>query len=458
MAGGLKDYNLGYERTLAQIKDVLAANAHLYVGVQVSCVAHLKNGGWRNALCVIRGLPRELGPQPARQKQEYPEIKFLERVIPPGELPGILNELKSKQLSFDSENVEFGQHGISLGSYELLPSENDYSTLPGYFYEAGSDSIAISQEPLIDYRAPFFPSAYHAVHDWVNIRNFHQDRDSRMGAVLIFLPECRTRLSLLAISDGILKVGTPSASTAETLALKVVGSFREKGGGNRTISERLGDKPLEIPVLETLDSLELYLVGADNRIFDYHREGPFYSRGYRRLMAKDNAPDSNGLVVQRAIESGETETVEFKPYIELGNPKLKEVVETTVAFANTRGGAILLGVNDHCVVEGVEKEVGRIAMKTGKPIEEALKTYVGGLRQRVIGDLNRTLPLTFSEERADGHRVLVITVPEGPEKPYFQPQSKIVYIRRGANNVVANPETEIPALGRMDPGIAMGWR
>jgi len=42
--------------------------------------------------------------------------------------------------------------------------------------------------------------------------------------------------------------------------------------------------------------------------------------------------------LRKLIKSGETETVEFKATFD------KEVLETSVAFANTRGGVILIGV------------------------------------------------------------------------------------------------------------------
>jgi ATP-dependent DNA helicase RecG len=49
----------------------------------------------------------------------------------------------------------------------------------------------------------------------------------------------------------------------------------------------------------------------------------------------------------KLIRSGESETVEFK--LSFG----KEVIETAVSFANTKGGYIFIGLNDDGSAKGV---------------------------------------------------------------------------------------------------------
>ena len=52
--------------------------------------------------------------------------------------------------------------------------------------------------------------------------------------------------------------------------------------------------------------------------------------------------------LQRFISQGESETIEFKTSFS------KEVIETVVAFANTKGGSIFIGVGDDGVILGVQ--------------------------------------------------------------------------------------------------------
>lgn len=51
--------------------------------------------------------------------------------------------------------------------------------------------------------------------------------------------------------------------------------------------------------------------------------------------------------MNRLIESGESQTVEFKTSF------YRETIETLVAFANAQGGTVLVGVADDGLVKGV---------------------------------------------------------------------------------------------------------
>ncbi|MEK7196193.1 MAG: ATP-binding protein, partial [Nitrospirota bacterium] len=52
--------------------------------------------------------------------------------------------------------------------------------------------------------------------------------------------------------------------------------------------------------------------------------------------------------MKKALASGESETVEFKTSFD------KNTIETLVAFANTRGGDVLIGVSDRGELKGIQ--------------------------------------------------------------------------------------------------------
>jgi len=75
--------------------------------------------------------------------------------------------------------------------------------------------------------------------------------------------------------------------------------------------------------------------------------------------------------IAELIRKGEGETIEFKRSL----AELREIVETICAFSNTRGGIVLVGVNDKGEVVGVdvsrstiENLVSRIARETNPRI------------------------------------------------------------------------------------------
>ena len=59
--------------------------------------------------------------------------------------------------------------------------------------------------------------------------------------------------------------------------------------------------------------------------------------------------------LRKLIKSGESETVEFKASFD------KEILETSAAFANTKGGVILIGVSDRGDIKGVQ--IGKETLK-----------------------------------------------------------------------------------------------
>ncbi|MBU3928899.1 MAG: putative DNA binding domain-containing protein, partial [Bacteroidetes bacterium] len=99
--------------------------------------------------------------------------------------------------------------------------------------------------------------------------------------------------------------------------------------------------------------------------------------------------------ISKLIELGESETLEFK--ISFG----KEVLETVCAFANTKGGIIIIGVSDDVIVQGVE---------TGK---ETLQNIQNQIKQGIQPNV---IPEVYSTEN-EGKLLIIINVDEFPVKP-----------------------------------------
>jgi len=109
------------------------------------------------------------------------------------------------------------------------------------------------------------------------------------------------------------------------------------------------------------------------------------------------------------LQHGESQSLEFKSSFD------RETVETVVAFANTTGGTVLIGVADDGSVKGVT--IGK----------ESLNEWLGQIKSStspsVIPDLE---PVTI-----DGRNVVVIRVAEYPVKPI---STKGKYFKRIASS------------------------
>jgi len=97
----------------------------------------------------------------------------------------------------------------------------------------------------------------------------------------------------------------------------------------------------------------------------------------------------------KLIESGESETIEFKATFD------REVIETATAFANTKGGVILIGVSDNGEIEGIQ--IGK----------ETLRDWVNQISQGTDPRVIPEVEFNQTEEK----NVAVIRIKESPIKP-----------------------------------------
>ena len=101
--------------------------------------------------------------------------------------------------------------------------------------------------------------------------------------------------------------------------------------------------------------------------------------------------------LRKLIKSGESETVELKASFS------KEILETSGAFANTKGGAILIGISDKGQVKGIQ--IGK----------ETVRDWANQISQSTEP---RIIP-EIEIGTIDGKNVAVIWIKEFPIKPVF---------------------------------------
>lgn len=106
--------------------------------------------------------------------------------------------------------------------------------------------------------------------------------------------------------------------------------------------------------------------------------------------------------VEKIIDQGENETTEFK--LELPKNHM-EFAETMIAFSNLRGGLILVGIDDHGEVRGLQDP-------DAAKVEERIQNF-----SREFCDP----PVKFMLRKMDlhGKAIIAIEIPEGPAKPYW---------------------------------------
>lgn len=126
------------------------------------------------------------------------------------------------------------------------------------------------------------------------------------------------------------------------------------------------------------------------------------------------------IFIKNLILEGEGQRLDFKYNIS----SAAKIAKTLVAFANSDGGRLLIGVKDNGNIVGVESEE-EIYM-----IELAAESYC---RPPVTVEMN---PIEI-----DGKVVLEVVVPRSVDRPHFAKDESgkwLVYIRKDDENLLAN--------------------
>ncbi|HEX3007865.1 MAG TPA: ATP-binding protein [Bacteroidales bacterium] len=124
--------------------------------------------------------------------------------------------------------------------------------------------------------------------------------------------------------------------------------------------------------------------------------------------------------IRKLIESGESQTLDFK--FEISDSK--KIAKTFVAFANTDGGTLLIGVKDNGSIAGVRSE------EEYYMIEAASKMYC-----------KPEVPFQTRRWNIDGKTILELNIPKSSQKPHFaltEDKRWMVYIRVNDQNLLAN--------------------
>ena len=125
--------------------------------------------------------------------------------------------------------------------------------------------------------------------------------------------------------------------------------------------------------------------------------------------------------IEELIERGEGETLDFKHSIN----DSKKIARSVSAFANTRGGILLIGVKDNGAIAGVNSD------EEYYMVEAAAQLYC-----------KPEVPFEVKKWTVVGKTVLEVTIKPSAEKPHLAPDkngSYLAFVRIADENFVASP-------------------
>ncbi len=128
------------------------------------------------------------------------------------------------------------------------------------------------------------------------------------------------------------------------------------------------------------------------------------------------------------IAAGEDSTREFKADMRNGESLASEMA----AFANSEGGAIFIGVADDGSTPGLAREdVARINQMISNAASQLVRSPLAVQTENVL--------------LASGRIVIVLTVPKGIDKPYFD-KNGVIWLKCGADKRRINSKEELRRL------------
>jgi predicted HTH transcriptional regulator len=123
----------------------------------------------------------------------------------------------------------------------------------------------------------------------------------------------------------------------------------------------------------------------------------------------------------------ESKNIEFKEMLPKDSEKF---IKTIIAFANTQGGSLIIGVEDGTrTVKGIE--------------EESIFRMMDSISNAVSDSCVPQIIPNIEPYTINGRNVIVVTVAPGPNRPYYiksKGKEHSTYIRVGATSRLASPE------------------
>ncbi|NPC49216.1 ATP-binding protein [Corallococcus sp. AB032C] len=374
--------------------------------------------------------------QAARSSIQYPKLSFVEEWV-----DGASASIARISELFAGVGVVDGV-SISLEKSSTWPQEPhrwnpSYTGWKEWHFRSdlhrfeGIGESALPGDPVLLKGEPPFLNGVHAMHEWMwkdGSAWKRRDDESPLWAVLTILPDTRIRIARAEWSKGRLLIEMEIRHPERRYEVQVFYA---------------GSQSKRHDIVEASSVVELDVPGGSELIgiFVLDEEGGLLAR--KRLeRSGELLSDVGGVAtdeqkVLSELAGGENEYVEFKPFVEQKDGKEAELVKTVVAFSNSKGGRLYVGVDDNGTPQGVS-DLKKAAKRQDDNVEIAIKAIRDRLDQLFQREVKPAPRCGFRVHDKEGRPVVVVDVKEGDQKPYANAQNEY-FVRRGASSMRPEP-------------------
>lgn len=182
-----------------------------------------------------------------------------------------------------------GPHAFSFEaqfgfSDQYESSNNEYGRWPGTLFNIAARYSILPNGPLWHHELPSHDSAYDAIREYIKLLRFNDFSDSRLGHILVYVPNFNAQIERLALTGNDLAISVAGASKHEDLIFEVLCSDgKRKQRQKRHLSGKTEHVSLDFKPLE----LHVLLFSQSGQLIDFHDETLMFSRGCNAVLPKE---------------------------------------------------------------------------------------------------------------------------------------------------------------------------
>jgi hypothetical protein len=310
---------------------------------------------------------------------------------------------------------------------------------PSWLYTASADSrngeqrLFLEQQPTASRGLVPFLSPADAVRCWI----FREPRSDSMThdvpyqeQFLVVIPDTRARFISGRWRPGTLELTMEVNSSSHDLELQIIHVGSEKRSANYPVQA----EPMVLEIPEDARELILYVVHKNGDLVCTHS----LNGVYRSFGEFEDEVDESAECAQE-LQRGENETREFKSFVTPKDYQEFELVKTVVAFANTDGGTLFLGVDDEGVPLGIAA-----ARECFKKTRDPIDAQRARLKSLITESTKPVPAVVYKTTEVNGSPIVIAEVKKSSS--VCSTHDNRVYVRRGATSRLADPATELPSL------------
>ncbi len=230
----------------------------------------------------------------------------------------------------------------------------------------------------------------------------------------IIIPDHRARIRQLRTQARELIV-TIERHTSAPLCLCTAGASGSSEEFSRVIELTSETGSVELPFAP--QRLDVWVALGDGYALDHYHESP-QRTSWGAEQSLFNVPPRKTaelLPIAQALAGGESEVLEFKPYIRFKSRDAKsdELLEAASAFSNTTGGDIYIGVNDYGEPQGVQRDLASHYGEKCRDSETCLReSYERDLKKAIVEGLTPAIKPEFKWHDIAHRLILQVRIPK----------------------------------------------